>query len=555
MVPWKRLPASYLNPPPIMTTVSRSFAPALRRPLAIAAFAAALPLVPSAFATDGSWSAAGVLTGSTTWETTSNWTSGIVPGGTDAVATIQQDFTGNTTVSTSGVTLGTLNYSDTGSGTDRTFVLGAGTWTFATSSGTPTINIGQSGDTLDIGFQINGAAIAGTQGLKLSVASGTTWSGTGSSVRLGGSINWTGFSGALTLDGGRWTTENPNVLPSANELVLSGGAAFRAVGVNNGATTRDQTIGGLTSADGTAVVASGDNATATGTLTINTATSTAYTFAGQIGANIFNTASGNENSRIAITKNGTGTQRFSGANTYVGTTTLNGGTLLVNGTHIADSSVAGSGLSALATRGAYVVNSGATLGGTGTIKPYDTAGGGVMINIASGGTLAPGDAGIGTLSLDNTASARSILNFSTGGLGAFELGVGVTADKVAIIGSASLASEVFFNSTTINFTDLTGGSLTTGDYLLFEGDANVSSATGYGGLTLGGAFTGASVSGTAISGGLVIGSGLAGYTSSTLFLVGNDIYVNVSAVPEPSACAALAGLGVLGFAARRRRRA
>ena len=532
-----------------MNIVPCSFGPAFRRPFALAAFAAALPLVPSAFATDGSWSSSGVLTGSTAWETTSNWTSGVVPGGTDAVATIKQDFTGTTTVTTSGVTLGTLNYSDTGSGTDRTFVLGSGTWTFATSSGTPTINIGQAGDTLDIGFQINGATIAGTQGLKLSVASGTTWAGTGSSIRLGGTINWGGFSGALTLDGGRWTTENPNVLPSAGELVLSGGAAFRAVGVNNGNTTRDQTIGGLTSSDSTAVVSSGDNATATGTLTINTATSTSYTFAGKIGADIFNTASANENSRIAITKNGSGTQRFSGVNTYVGTTTINAGALLVNGTHIADSSVAGSGLASLATRGSYVVNSGATLGGTGTIKPYDTAGGGVMIDVKSGAIVAPGDGGIGTLTFDQSASARTNLWMNTGATFSFDLGAGVTSDKIAFVGNASV-SEAGFNSTVIHFTDQTGGSLTTGDYLLFDGDAN----TNYSGLTLGSAFTGTSISGTAITGGLSIGSGLGGYTSSTLFLAGNDIYVNVSAVPEPSACAVLGGLGILGFVGVRRRR-
>jgi autotransporter-associated beta strand protein len=532
-----------------MNTVPTLPASASRRFLSVAAIAAALPLAPSAFAADGSWSASGVLTGSTAWQTTTNWTGGTVPGGSDAVATIQQDFTGTLTLTTSGHTLGTLNYSDTGTGTDRTLVLGSGSWNFATTSGTPTINIGQSGDTLDIGFQINGATITGSQGLKLSVASGAANAFPTSANRIGGSVNWSGFSGALTLDGGRWTTENANVLPGSNEVVLSGGAVIRAVGVNNGNTTRDQTIGGLSSADSTTVVSSGDNATGTGTLTLNTGTGTTYTYAGKIGADVFSTASGNENSRIAITKNGAGTQRFSGVNTYAGVTTINAGTLLVNGTHFADNSTTGAGIAALATRGAYVVNSGATLGGTGTIRPYDTASGGVMIDVKSGAIVAPGDAGIGTLTFDQSASARTNLWMSSGATFSFELGAGVTADKIAFIGNAGV-TEAGFSSTVINFTDLTAGSLSTGDYLLFDGDSN----TNYSGLTLGGAFAGASVSGTAISSGLGIGTGLSGYTSSTLFVSGNDIYVNVSAVPEPSTFAALAGLGALGLASQRRRR-
>ena len=68
----------------------------------------------------------------------------------------------------------------------------------------------------------------------------------------------------------------------------------------------------------------------------------------------------------------------------------------------------------------------------------------------------------------------------------------VTADKIAFIGNAGV-TEAGFSSTVINFTDLTAGSLSTGDYLLFDGDSN----TNYSGLTLGGAFAGASVSGTA----------------------------------------------------------
>jgi autotransporter-associated beta strand protein len=546
------------QPPSIMTTVPHSLAPASRRPFALAAFAAVLPLVPSALAADGSWGTT-LLTGAANWTDTANWSGGTVADGVGAVATFSQDLTGalNLTLGAP-TTVGTINLTDTGAGTDRGLTFVGGTLVFQRSvgDGTPTItaSIG-AGGLFDIPVQFNGANIQGTQGLVINGGTLANYSTTNAANRFnggsGGSTRWSGFSGALTLNGGRWTTENLNVMPNNNEIVLSGGTELRAV-FNN---TRNQVLRGLSSSDAAAKASANDNASAEGVLTLgnNTTAGETYTFAGSVGGDIATQGAGQENSRLGITKTGSGTQKFTGANLYVGTTTINGGTLLVNGTHLADTSLSGN-LAALATRGSYAVNSGGTLGGTGTIKPYDTAGGGVIITIASGGTLSPGDGGVGTLTLDNTASARSILNFSSGGLGAFDLGAGVTSDTVSLIGSASLASEVFFNNTTLNFTDLTGGSLSTGDYLLFAGDANVSTTTGYGGLTLGGGFSGTSFSGTLITGGLVVGSGLGGYSSSTLFLVGNDIYVNVSAVPEPSTCAALAGLGVLGLAAWRRRR-
>ena len=84
---------------------------------------------------------------------------------------------------------------------------------------------------------------------------------------------------------------------------------------------------------------------------------------------------------VAIVKVGANTQIFSGPNTYSRTTTVNGGTLLVNGTH---------SMSTVTTLpvGDYTVNTGGTLGGTGTIG---TAGDPVNVNVV-GGTLAPGAA-------------------------------------------------------------------------------------------------------------------------------------------------------------------
>lgn len=538
------------------TSTNSSASPSLGRLPSFAAFVLALPLVPAAYAADGS----AIITyvgGAFNWSNTANWTGGIVPDGTGAIATISNNYTSTVQVNfglgggSTSMTLGAINYTDTTPSSQLTLQAGtAGTanLTFDDSDGISEINVSTNAG---IPLQFGNAGtlnIIGDDNLRISIT------GTTNPVRISTNVNWSNQTGKVTLVSGRFQTENTNVLPGAAEIEIGDGVQVRAL-LNQATISRNQSIKGLSGGNAASMVGTSDNANADGLLTLGNGTTGTdiYNFTGTLGGDAFTTTSGNQNSRFDITKTGSGTQKFSGASLATGTTTINGGTLLINGTHNADTSGSGN-LAFVATRGDYVVNSGGTLGGTGTIKPYDTAGGGVMINIASGGTLSPGDGGVGTLTLDNTASARSVLIFSSGGLGAFDLGAGVTADKIAITGSASLASEVFFNNTTINFTDVTGGSLATGDYLLFEGDANVNSSTGYVGLTLGGGFTGASVSGTAITGGLVIGSGLGGYSSSQLFLVGNDIYLNVSTVPEPSACAALAGFGMLALAAARRRR-
>jgi fibronectin-binding autotransporter adhesin len=218
----------------------------------------------------------------------------------------------------------------------------------------------------------------------------------------------------------------------------------------------------------------------------------------------------------------TGTVKLSRPTGNVATSDLTvfNGTLLANNT------------SGSAFRGNGTVNSGATLGGTGFIVP--DAGKTLTIN----GNIAAGDGGIGTLTLSGANTALAVATFNTGATFSFDLGAGLTSDRLALTGGA--AGDFVFNNNVINFTDLTGGSLATGAYTLFT----ASNANNYNGLT---------ISGTAITGGLTIGTGLGGYTAD-LALVGSDIVVNVSAIPEPSTFGTLAGVTILGFAAMRRRR-
>jgi hypothetical protein len=111
---------------------------------------------------------------------------------------------------------------------------------------------------------------------------------------------------------------------------------------------------------------------------------------------------------------------------------VNGGTLLVNGTHVQDLSpttLPTVGLPAF-NPGDYTVNSGGTLGGTGTIGDGLDP---LLVTVNGGGTLAPG-ASIGTLSVIGDVSftdAASIFKVEANGLTA-------TTDLLAVTGNLTL---------------------------------------------------------------------------------------------------------------------
>ena len=141
----------------------------------------------------------------------------------------------------------------------------------------------------------------------------------------------------------------------------------------------------------------------------------------------------NGNSTLALTKSGNGTLILSGASTYSGLTDVQGGVLSVRGT---------------LSNSAVQVESGATLGGAGTING--------AVTILSGGILAPGNGAAGTLSVASLVlSSGAVSNFGLGPAGT--VGGGVN-DLVAVTGNLTLAG-------TLNVADL--GSFGTGVYRLF----------------------------------------------------------------------------------------
>ncbi len=236
------------------------------------------------------------------------------------------------------------------------------------------------------------------------------------SVRIGNNVltsDYAVISADLTIGSGVTVAAAiNNVLTLDSDVTVNSGGYLNLS--NNSGSSTAQTIGSL-SGSGTVY----DAATSAGTSTLaidGGARTTRTTFSGVV-----------QNGTVGImsvTKSGSTTQEFSGANNYTGATTINGGTLIINGTHI--QSVAGNG---------YTVNSGGTLGGSGRLSMNTISNTRNAVLVNSGGTLAPGDGGTGTLTLDGVNMSglnTRVLNMASGAKFSFDLaGDGSSADQVA----------------------------------------------------------------------------------------------------------------------------
>ncbi len=483
-----------------------------------------------------------------------NWT--VASGRTLEIGNTGSNITGNFDVNLSGP--GTLSFRNSGMFTDAAtnLVLSGGITLFSSSVRTLTSEVTFAGATGFGSSTTNGATIslqgstvvnAGTHDVTLSdtVLTDVALTFSGASYLLSGPgtlrfVNGNasdviriniGASGAATeavsadLTVGsnvRMTAVIGNSFTAASDLTVESGGFFT---MNNG----DQTIGSLSGA-GTV------ERTGTGTSILiidggsGTATSTFSGVAQNTGAVI-----------LGITKTGSTTQVLSGPNTYTGQTRIDGGTLLINGTHIEAGAVTGNGYGNAAL-GHFQVASGATFGGSGRIAGNSTQNNSNMVLVQSGGILAPGSGGIGTLTLDGanmSGTVNRVLNMDTGSTFAFNLaGDGGTPDRVDfwnyVVGDFAL------NANAVNFTLIGGavaGTYTVDIFRFFSDDGSSATASGIGsGLTLG-----------------TLGPDI---TSASIIYGTNVIQLEYSVVPEPSGlwsiCAVMGGLAIWRARSRRR---
>ena len=231
----------------------------------------------------------------------------------------------------------------------------------------------------------------------------------------------------------------------------------------------------------------------------------------------------------SVVKMGAGTLTLNGIHTYTGPTVVSSGTLAasLNGTMgTGDIAVTGAGavlgLSGI-TPASYSVASSQMLTGIGTV-----ALGSKTLNLS--GTLAPGNSGVGTLTVAGSGSA---LAFDNNTKFVFELGTpGVVAesDKVSLTSSATLA----LGTGAIGMSDFTivpNSGFGPGVYTLIGGAASFTGSLDSNDLT----------------------KIVNGYTG-TLGMNGNDLQFTV-AIPEPQSWAMLlGGVGLLRLMRNRRSR-
>jgi autotransporter-associated beta strand protein len=227
----------------------------------LAAAIAALLAGRSAKALDGAW-----LGTSGNWADTGTWSGGIIADGADFTA----NFTGvdiaadQTITLTAPQTIGNITFTDDLTSSNNLLITGGSPLTLDVASGTPAINVTQTGRTLVVD-----SAVAGTDGLQKT--------GDGVLTLTGASVNT--FTGGLNANGGILALDHTNLatptdlVDPANSLQISSGA-LTLTGKSN--STTSQTFSGTTLGTGANTInISRNGAVGSATLNLGVLTATA----------------------------------------------------------------------------------------------------------------------------------------------------------------------------------------------------------------------------------------------------------------------------------------
>lgn len=475
------------------------------------------------------------------------------------------------------------------SATSTLILSGANTFTGTTTISQGTLQLGNgsttgslsaSGTIVDNGtlaFNRSNAVVQGTD------FSSSAITGTGGLFKAGAS--------SLTLNAANTYSGNTSVI--AGTLILANGNAIQNSTVATGGTgivfssvvgSHAFTFGGLSGSTNLALTDQASNNVA---LTVG-------------GNNESTTYSGVLSGGGSLVRAGTGTMTLSGANTFTGGTTQNSGSnLVVNGSIGADRLSGSAHLSGTGTVGAVLLNGGNnTVSSSGTLTT-----GGITVNDGNSGNIIGGGTIGGNIALSAAGSGARLTGISTGltsvttgatlsGTGTIKpttasVVTGLTVNGGKIIagdgntftsltidtssaGAGSTAAS--FTGATLQFDLQAGGTNSSSIDLLGTGivnfnndDSNLISIVDPLGLTSGTTYTlfqgsgtttysGLTFSGTQIIGGLSMDSlFLTDNPGSILELIGNNIVLEVNTVPEPNTWVMmLGGVALLAFPLRRR---
>jgi fibronectin-binding autotransporter adhesin len=307
---------------------------------------------------------------------------------------------------------------------------------------------------------------------------GGVMSGSGGVIKAGGVAGFT-FTAQQTYTGP--TVVLANWLVTGTDNAIASTAYVQTDGGILDISNRPQTIGGLTGLSGGVHSFTGAGGTG-GSLTLNVASGTSYTYAGNIGSTL---------AGFPLIKAGGGTQILTASNSYTGGTTITGGTLQLN-------------------RGASIIGgivNNATLTLNGVLNTDFLIGN----NISGTGGLSKSSGGSATLTGTNTYSGTTTI---TGGFLVAGSTTGLSASSVVVTAGGIL--DISQRAVTIG-----GLSGTTDSVHSFSGATT-------GSMTL------AVASGTLTYGGQVGGSypnlALTKTSPGTQVLTGNNTYTGLTAV-------------------------